>query len=76
MEGLIFGILRYFHEGKEEIQVTTTASEFLRFHIKPSNHSYVSYHKIRSHMRIFMIRIYGRLTFFKSLIFLLNEWYQ
>ena len=54
---------------KEEIQVITTVNEFLRFHTNLSNQHYVNYHEIRSHMRRFIIRIYGRRTLPDSLIF-------
>ena len=57
---------------KKEIRATTTVNEFLRFCTNPSNQHYANYHEIRSHMRKFVIRIYGRRTFFNSLI-LLNE---
>ena len=48
---------------KEEIQVITTVNNFLRFHTNPSNQYYEDYDKIRSHMRRFIIRIYGCRTF-------------
>ena len=54
---------------KEEIQVIKTVNEFLRFHTNPSNQHYANYHEIKSHMRRFITRIYGRRTFFNSLIF-------
>ena len=44
---------------KEEIQVITTVNNFLRFHTNPSNQYYADYDKIKSHMRRFIIRIYG-----------------
>ena len=53
---------------KEEIRVITDENEFLIFHTNPSNQLYANYHEIRSHMRRFIIRIYGRRTFFNSLI--------
>ena len=53
-----------FIEYKEEIQVITTLNEFLRFHTNPSSQQYANYHEIRSHMRRFIIRIYGCRTFF------------
>ena len=60
---------------KEEIQVITTVNEFLIFRTNPSNQHYANYREIRSHMRRFIIRIYGRRTLFKNLFFLLNELY-
>ena len=54
---------------KEEIQVIMTVNEYSRFHTNPSNQHYVNYHEIISHMRRFIIRIYGRRTFFNGLIF-------
>ena len=58
---------------KEDIQVITTVNELLRYihkmHTNPSVQHYANYHEIRSHMRTFIIRIYGRRTFFNSLIF-------
>ena len=58
-----------FVKYKEEIQVITTVNKFLRFQTNPSNQHYENYHEIRSHMRRFIIRIYGLRTFFNSLIF-------
>ena len=58
-----------FMNYKKEIQVIMTINEFLRFHTNPSNQHYANYHEIRSHMRRFIIRIYGCRTFFNSLIF-------
>ena len=58
-----------FMKYKEEIQVMTTANEFLRFHTNLSNQHYANYHEIRSHVRRFMIRIYRRRSFFNSSIF-------
>ena len=58
-----------FMKYKEEIQVITTVNEFLIFRTNPSNQHYANYREIRSHMRRFIIRIYGRRTFFKSFIF-------
>ena len=52
-----------FMKCKEEIQVITTVNNFLRFHTNPSNQYYADYDKIRSHMRRFIIRIYGCRTF-------------
>ena len=46
---------------KVEIQVITTVNEFLRFHTNSSNQHYANYHEIRSHMRRFIVRIYGLL---------------
>ena len=54
---------------KEEIQVITTVNEFLRFHTNRSNQHNANYHEIRSHMWRFIIGVYGRRTFFNSLIF-------
>ena len=54
---------------KEEIQVTKTENEFLRFHTNPSNRHYANHHEIKSHMRRFITQIYGRRAFFNSLIF-------
>ena len=50
-----------FMKYKEEFQVITTVNEFLRFHTNPSNQHYANYHEIRSHMRRFIVRIYGLL---------------
>ena len=58
-----------FVKYEEEIQVVTTVNELSRFHTDPSNQHYVNYHEIINHMRRFIIRIYGRRTFFNSLIF-------
>ena len=58
-----------FMKNKGEIQVIPTEKEFLRFHRNPSNQRYANDHEIRSHMRRFIIRIYGRRTFFNSVIF-------
>ena len=44
-----------FMKDKEEIQVIRTVNKFLRFHTNRSNQYYVNYHKIRSHMRRFII---------------------
>ena len=58
---------------KEEIQVITTVNEYSIFLTDPSNQHYVNYHEIINHMRRFIIRIYGRRTFFNNLTFFLNE---
>ena len=44
---------------KEEIQVITTANEFLRFHTNASYQRHANYHEIRNHMGRFIIRIYA-----------------
>ena len=44
-----------FMKYKEEIQVIKTGNKFLRFHLSPSNKYYANYHKIRSHVRRFII---------------------
>ena len=54
---------------KEEIQVIKTVNEFLRFHTNPSNRHHANHHEIKSHMRRFITRIYGRRAFFNTLIF-------
>ena len=56
-----------FMKYKGEFQVRTTVNEFF-FHTNSSNQRYANYHEIRSHMRSFTIRIYGRRTLFNSLI--------
>ena len=48
-----------FVKYKEEIQVITTANEFLRFHTNPSYQHHANYREIRSHMGRFIIRIYA-----------------
>ena len=52
---------------EEEIQIITTVKEFLRLHTNPSNQHYANYHEIGSHVRRFLIRIYGRRTFLIAL---------
>ena len=47
-----------FTKYKEEVQVLTTVNEFKDRN--PSSQHYANYHEIRSHMRRFIIRIYGR----------------
>ena len=47
-----------FIKYKDEIQVITTETNFLRCHTNPSNQHYANYHEIRSHMRRFIIRIH------------------
>ena len=54
---------------KKEIRVITTVNEFLRFCTNPSNQHYANYHEIKRYIGKFKIRIYGRRTFFNSLIF-------
>ena len=49
---------------KEEIQVITTVSKFLRFHTNPPNQHYANYHEIGNHKRRFIIRIYGHCKIF------------
>ena len=46
---------------KEGIQAIATVNEFLRFHTNSSNRHYANYNEITSHVRRFIIRIYGRL---------------
>ena len=48
-----------FVKYKEEIQVITTANEFLRFHTNASYQHHANYHEIRNHMGRFIIRIYA-----------------
>ena len=48
-----------FVKYKEEIQVITTANEFLRFHTNPSYQHNANYNETRSHMGRFIIRIYA-----------------
>ena len=48
-----------FMKYKEKIQFITALNEFLRFQTNPSNQHYANYYEIRSHMRRFIIRIYG-----------------
>ena len=54
---------------KKEIRVITTVNQFLRFCTNPSNQHYANYHEIKRYIGKFIIRIYGRRTFFNSLIF-------
>ena len=44
---------------KEVVQVLATVNEVLRFNRNFFNQRYAYYHEIRSHMRRFIIRIYG-----------------
>ena len=48
-----------FTKYNEEVQVLTIVNEFLRYW-NPSNQHYANYHDIRSLVRRFIIRIYGR----------------
>ena len=48
-----------FMKYKEKIRFITALNEFLRFQTNPSNQHYANYYEIRSHMRRFIIRIYG-----------------
>ena len=56
-----------FMKYKEQIQATTIIKEFLRFHTYPSKIITANCREIRSNMRRFIIRIYGRHTFFNTL---------
>ena len=46
---------------KEQIQAKTTINEVLRFHTNPSKILTTNCREIRSNMRWFIIRIYGRI---------------
>ena len=56
-----------FMKYEEQIPATTTINEFLRFHTSPSKIITANCREIRSNMRRFIIRIYGRHTLLMAL---------
>ena len=54
-------------KSQEQIQAATTINESLRFHTNPSKSHHANCREIRSNMRRFIIRIYGRHTLLMAL---------
>ena len=56
-------------EARQERCVTILKTAARETNTNLSNQQYANYHEIRSHVRRFIIRIYGRRAIFNSLIF-------